>query len=116
MKFIKGVLLFLEGMITGICYLAALVLYAGYAVEKILNFVFTLFAKASVFLVLTAALVATMVFIESLEPFWQNVFVSFLIYGGAASFISMVALLFWRPEKFNKIFGVLKKVKIKKDK
>jgi hypothetical protein len=86
--------------------LTALILYAGYAIEKTLNFVFKLLAKASVFLVLTAALVAVIIFINSLEPFWKNIFFYFLIYGGATSFISLITLVLWKPEKFNKIFEI----------
>jgi hypothetical protein len=109
MKFIKFLSDFFEGIITSICYLTAMIFYAGYTVEKTIDIVFSMMAKASVFLVLTAMLMAGMYFIDQLEPRWQTITLTSLVYGAATSFTSLITLYFWKREKFEKIFGLFKK-------
>ena len=72
---------------------------------KSLNWVTNLLAITFEFAVILVAFVATWHWIGTLPTFCQSVVLSFLIYSGALSFVCIIALRFWKPEKFFEIFN-----------
>lgn len=102
MKLIKSILSFIEGILTLACYVAAVVLYLGYFLEKIIHTIFSLLAHASIFLIMAVGLGAGIHFFKLLGPTWQTVILTSLMYGCAFIFISIVTLYFWKREKFEK--------------
>lgn len=62
-------------------------------------------ARVLAIVLVFASLIAIWHFVGTLPIFWQSFVLKLTLFGGAASFICIVALRIWKPEKFSQIFS-----------
>lgn len=74
-------------------------------IVRSLDWITNLLASIFKFAVILVAIVASLHWIGTLPIFWQSIVLSSLIYGGAFSFICIITLRLWKPEKFFRIFN-----------
>jgi hypothetical protein len=72
---------------------------------KVADWLFTITARIVTAILFLASFSVIIGLIESLTAFWQSLILKIIFCGGPLILICLMALFFWKPQKFFEILG-----------